>query len=128
MYAKYLDQIIEMNKQGGGTKLPAAMKSIVSGEYEQAMLNLYTHTRKQGYHATPTSSGRVTTITRVDPGASHAISIDACMDLTSMTFVDTSGKVVDKGTLRRDNFQLDRRNGSLVISEGNSKKVATCDA
>ncbi len=128
VYAKYLIQIVEMNKRGGGTVLPAGMKSIVSGEYEQAMLNLYTHTRKQGYHATPESSGRVVRVSQVAPSGSHVVSIDACMDLTSMKFVDAKGKAIDNGTLRRDHFQLDRDKGALVIVEGNSEKVTTCAA
>lgn len=127
VYSRYLIQIVEMNKRGGGTELPPGMKAIVSGEYELAMLNLYTHTRKQGYHATQESSGRVVRVSQVAPSGSHAVSIDACMDLTALKFVDAKGKAIDNGTLRRDHFQLDRSKGSLVIVEGNSEKVTTCD-
>jgi hypothetical protein len=128
VHLKYLEAMVAMDQAGGQGGLSESMKAVVSGEFQQTLEDVYAKLRQSGLKAQPNAKWRRVRIVQDASGSNHVISITACVDFTALKYVDSNGKVTAWGSMRKDVLKFDRRNGSLVISEGTSGAVKSCDA
>ncbi|WP_257477121.1 hypothetical protein [Acidipropionibacterium jensenii] len=127
VHLKYLEQFVALEKAGGSATLPKSMKVVVGGKYEVMLEKGFSDFKARGLSATPDSKWNRVSVIPAEPKGTHETALSACVDFREMTYVkrDTPGS--SPGGLRRDDLQLDRRGSSLVIVEGSSELVKSCD-
>ncbi|MDU5843725.1 MAG: hypothetical protein E6Z70_12060, partial [Cutibacterium avidum] len=53
VYETYLEQSLLFEQQGGGEVLPAGLKEVIDGLWEEVLQEYYTKVKKRGHHVTP---------------------------------------------------------------------------
>ncbi|WP_147243182.1 hypothetical protein [Acidipropionibacterium virtanenii] len=127
MYAKYLDQVLRLEKAGGASTLPAEMQVLVTGQYEKDVQEAYSKLAKLGTKAEAGSRYRIISLRKSARSKDAEIAIRACVDAREVILLDRNGKRSGRGTLRQDDLYFVRIGTRLAIAEGDSVRVETCE-
>lgn len=128
VYETYLEQSLLFEQQGGGEVLPAGLKEVIDGLWEEVLQEYYTKVKKRGHHVTPESAGfGDVTLSRIKTEPGHLITMRSCADQRQLVFVDDAGEEMAEGTMRRNIVSMDRKNGRLVMTAASSRRVDKCE-
>ncbi|WP_408640107.1 hypothetical protein [Cutibacterium equinum] len=128
VYETYMEQSLLFEEEGGGKVLPTGLREVVGDPWEGALQEYYTKVKKRGHHVTPESAGfGEMTLSRIKTEPGYDITIKSCADQRGWVFVDDAGKEMARGNLRQNTLSMIREKGKLVIVDGFSGGVDTCE-
>lgn len=127
VHLEYLEQMVLMDENGGKGAPSAEMRTLVTGEFEATLDDVYAKLRESGMHAERDAEWSRLSIRRTDSAKSHVIGISSCVDFSNIRYMNASGSVVSRGSIRHDELQFERKAGKLVIAEGSSEGVKSCN-
>jgi len=129
VYETYLEQSLLFEQEGGGNVLPPKLEDVVGGSWRDMLREYYVKVKERGHVVRPESAsyGSVS-IALHEAKEGHALAIDSCVDQRGWEFVDPSGKLVSRGTLKHNQMFFDRVSGHMVIVDGLSERVEKCEA
>lgn len=127
VHLTYVQQLLVIEKDGGGAKLPYRMQQVVGGEFEETLSHLYSDFQKKGVRASTESSVGSVKAWEVPPSSGHDAALGACVDFHDVTYDAPGLTRPSKGMWRSDALQFDRRGATLVIVDGSSKQVRSCE-
>ena len=127
VHLKYVEEMVKLDRAGGADALPASMKAVVGGDFEKALKYGYAEMKVKNFRETTSEKWKVTDVWPIKADGSHAVGVGACVDFTKFHYESPDGSRKGDGTMRRDEVQLSRRGGTLVITDGSSKQVEKCE-
>lgn len=128
VYETYLEQSLLFEQEGGGNVLPAGLKEVIGGPWEEVLQEYYTKVKKRGHHVTPESAGfGDVNLSRIKTEPGYLVTIRSCTDERQWAFVNDAGEKVAQGTLRRNIISMNRKNGRLVMTAASSRRVDKCE-
>lgn len=129
VYETYLEQSLLFEQAGGGNVLPPKLEDLVGDSWGDMLREYYVKVKERGHVVRPESAsyGSVS-IALHEAKEGHALAIDSCVDQRGWEFVDPSGKLVSRGTLKHNQMFFDRVSGHMVIVDGLSERVEKCEA
>jgi hypothetical protein len=119
--------MVKMDEVGGVGGLSPEMKALVAGEFRSTLEQVYKKLDASGVRAEPNSKWSRQGIRKEKTKPNHVVAIASCVDFRSLRYIDADGKIVGSGSLRKDLLQFDRKGDSLIIAEGSSKAVQSCE-
>jgi hypothetical protein len=128
VHLKYVEEMLKLERAGGAQELPAGMKILVAGEFESVLGRLYAEFQAKGLKATPSSKATIGSEWVIPKTKGHAVALGSCVDFRGVAYTGPGIDGVSQGMWRRDELQFDVDGDTVVIVDGSSKQVKTCDS
>lgn len=128
VHLKYVAATFRLDQEGGASTLPQPIASMVGGDFSRALESLYADMHRKGIRATPNSSWTRVSAWQIATAKGHIVGLASCVDFRNVTYVKKSDGTSSNGTWIRDELQFQRKNGSLIIVDGSSEQVKSCNA
>lgn len=126
VHLKYLEASFRLDQQGGASRLPESMKSLVGGEYATVLEKVYSDMYKEKIHADRGSSWKRVSVWQRPAKSGFLVALGSCVDFRNVTYRKESDGSSSRGSWILDELQFRRVNGSLVIVDGSSRQVKSC--
>ena len=126
VFRAYYKEHEKATRAGGFTTMPASMKQYVTGDFEDAVVDLFRTQRNEG---NVMRGGRFSIRSlRVSPSQyeGYEVRIRACTDASNSTIYAKSGRRIGPGNKLRWDVNLSQDSDAIRIGQGTTREVHSC--